>query len=536
MITSGKVSIAVCVALAALLCLAPTVVAAEFAVASSADLALAIESADAGGIIRLSDDIALDERLPKITADITIEGGGFTISGADEFSIFFVGGGANVTLNHLNLVDGKADYCIAWDVDHKPHAKDCNDDYKHSVGGAILNIGGELTVKNCSFRDNLTNGDGGAISSFRGSLEIVDSQFTKNRADYGGGAIYAYRGMLSIRNSQFASNEAWTGGALNNIGGDVTIIGSSFSGNTSGEGGAIYNHWSSEITVTKSRFTGNSAEDGGGAIGNQGALSIADSIFRGNRSADDGGAISSYGDPDLTVNGSSFIDNIAEGNGGAVKNSGAMSIADSTFRGNSSADDGGAISSYGDPDLDVDGCSFIDNIAGGYGGAISMNAWDKAQTLSNSSFGGNTAGESGGGIYFRFGAVTLTHLTMTDNSAQHGGGIYVGDEGHGGDVFLSNSLITGSEGGDCVFQKYEEMKENVGNLIADGSCAPALSGDPGLGEVIEPEYGSPPFTPLEAGSRAIDAADSDNCMATDQRGRARPQGAGCDIGAFEYAG
>ena len=61
------------------------------AVNSTADLALAIESADAGDIIRLSDDITLDQRLPKITADITIEGSGFTISGAGEFSIFFVG-------------------------------------------------------------------------------------------------------------------------------------------------------------------------------------------------------------------------------------------------------------------------------------------------------------------------------------------------------------------------------------------------------------------------------------------------------------
>ena len=181
-------------------------------------------------------------------------------------------------------------------------------------------------------------------------------------------------------------------------------------------------------------------------------------------------------------------------------------------------------------------CSFIDNIAKGYGGAISMNAWDQTQTITNSSFSGNRAGEWGGGIYLRWGAVTLTHLTFIDNSAKRGGGLYVGDEGHGGDVYMRNSLIAGSEGGDCVFQKYAEMKENLGNFIADGSCAPALSGDRGLGDVIEPEDGSPPFVPLEAGSRAIDVADSDYCSATDQRGRARPQGSGCDIGADEFAG
>jgi hypothetical protein len=42
---------------------------------------------------------------------------------------------------------------------------------------------------------------------------------------------------------------------------------------------------------------------------------------------------------------------------------------------------------------------------------------------------------------------------------------------------------------------------------------------------------------LVKGSPAIDAAPVDaNCPATDQRGVARPQGGGCDIGAVEYTG
>jgi len=38
---------------------------------------------------------------------------------------------------------------------------------------------------------------------------------------------------------------------------------------------------------------------------------------------------------------------------------------------------------------------------------------------------------------------------------------------------------------------------------------------------------------LLAGSPAIDAGNPSNCPGTDQRGVARPFGAGCDIGAFE---
>ena len=55
-----------------------------------------------------------------------------------------------------------------------------------------------------------------------------------------------------------------------------------------------------------------------------------------------------------------------------------------------------------------------------------------------------------------------------------------------------------------------------------------------LGELVEPEDGSPAYFPLLAGSPAIDAADDGYCPATDQIGTVRPQGGGCDIGAIEY--
>jgi hypothetical protein len=49
------------------------------------------------------------------------------------------------------------------------------------------------------------------------------------------------------------------------------------------------------------------------------------------------------------------------------------------------------------------------------------------------------------------------------------------------------------------------------------------------------DNGGPTLThALLAGSAAIDAANTTVCPATDQRGVARPQGAGCDVGAFEF--
>ena len=54
--------------------------------------------------------------------------------------------------------------------------------------------------------------------------------------------------------------------------------------------------------------------------------------------------------------------------------------------------------------------------------------------------------------------------------------------------------------------------------------------DPRLGP-LQDNGGPTPTHALLLGSPAIDASSA--CPATDQRGVTRPQGAGCDIGAFE---
>ena len=73
------------------------------------------------------------------------------------------------------------------------------------------------------------------------------------------------------------------------------------------------------------------------------------------------------------------------------------------------------------------------------------------------------------------------------------------------------------------------MKQNIGNLIEDGSCSPMLSGDPMLAEATD----SPGYLDLQAGSPAIAAADARFCPEADQIGRARTIVGRCDIGAIE---
>jgi uncharacterized repeat protein (TIGR01451 family) len=77
------------------------------------------------------------------------------------------------------------------------------------------------------------------------------------------------------------------------------------------------------------------------------------------------------------------------------------------------------------------------------------------------------------------------------------------------------------------------------NISSDGSLASSFTQpgdlnntDPKIGPLAD--NGGPTFThALLAGSPALDAAQGSGAPATDQRGVARPQGAGFDIGAFE---
>ena len=76
------------------------------------------------------------------------------------------------------------------------------------------------------------------------------------------------------------------------------------------------------------------------------------------------------------------------------------------------------------------------------------------------------------------------------------------------------------------------------NLDSDGSCFLTATGDlpkhdPLLGPLAF--NGGPTETKaLLLGGPAIDAGAAHGCPQYDQRGVARPQGAGCDIGAYEF--
>jgi hypothetical protein len=113
-------------------------------------------------------------------------------------------------------------------------------------------------------------------------------------------------------------------------------------------------------------------------------------------------------------------------------------------------------------------------------------------------------------------------------------------------VHLSNTLIAHTPfGGDCRTAPGEAIT-NDHNLmqsslvadtcgVTDGADGSRIGVDPLLAPLTDYGDGLPTHA-LLPGSPAIDAGNNATCLATDERGTPRPQGAACDIGAFEMNG
>lgn len=153
--------------------------------------------------------------------------------------------------------------------------------------------------------------------------------------------------------------------------------------------------------------------------------------------------------------------------------------------------------------------------------------------LTNATLSGNDAGPRGGGLHNLLGSATLTNVTITANSSGLAGG---GISNSGGTTRLENTLVANASlpaGQDC----FGAITSAGGNLDSGTSCGfSTLTGisntNPLLG-LLTDNGGRTPTHALFAGSPAIDAAQQSACPATDQRLVPRPQGSGCDIGAYE---
>jgi hypothetical protein len=279
-------------------------------------------------------------------------------------------------------------------------------------------------------------------------------------------------------------------------------------------GGGIFNR-RGKVRLSTCAVRSNIASAGGGIVNHRGTVTLVNSIISDNEAITGSGGGISNADGTVTLTNSTVSDNIANGDGGGIYNIGfgnvsTVELSNSTLNDNSANGNGGGIFNVGT--LDVVGTI----------------------ELTNSTISGNTAG-NGGGIYNGTpGILRLTNSTISSNRAGvQGGGIFNQSVGT---VTLTNTLVAGQfSGGDCSGL----ITSNGHNLDSDGTCNlnPTIGDLPRTNPLLGPlqDNGGPTETHgLFASSPAIDAIPAGLCPATDQRGVPRPQGKGCDIGAFEF--
>ncbi len=290
----------------------------------------------------LTEDVMATGNLYQPGSEVTeINGSGFNFNGNNYVGFILNSGQA------LSFLNG-GDFSVS---DLELSILNSYNSFRGVMNGSVIqNQGGNLTITDTAFSGNISSRRGGVINQTSGSLlTITNSAFQNNQAarDSGGAVSNDNQTDTKILNSYFDTNSSYRyGGAIFNDG-TVLIEDSVFTSNTSGSGSAVYS--SNQASLTNVIFEKNVSSSDIGAVYNSGQMEITEGIFT-NNSGWDGGAVGNVGmlgdDMYLLIKDSTFTNNTAILDGGALFNNDVAYIFDSSFIDNSAAE-GGAIFNMG---------------------------------------------------------------------------------------------------------------------------------------------------------------------------------------------
>ncbi|MBW4615841.1 MAG: type I secretion C-terminal target domain-containing protein [Desmonostoc vinosum HA7617-LM4] len=392
----------------------------------SGSLRDAIAQAKAGDTIKFAANLAnktitLTSGQIELNKDLIIDGSdaaNIAISGNKASRIFNTTMGIKLNLQSLSFIDGRA----------------VSSDPKSEIRGGAINLNhySNLTVSDCSFKDNISN-RGGALHVGRSCVvQVLDSTFDNNdgsvvKNGFSAGAIAAgSSGLLTIKNSKFTNNVGVSGGAVYKLLGPLVVEDSVFLNNSSFDGGgAIYTDGANPAGTRPTPET----------VG--GTIRISGSWFEGNQTIGAGGALSLYiYNPDkVIVENSTIINNRVKPTskgvalGGGLRANGNVTVRNVTFANNISEGQGGGLWVDGDSTsrnahIKVENSTFSGNQAitsKGVGGAIAMNPPASAKIdIINSTIVDNYAQSYGGAVWsVGKGPVTLTNSIVANNTANN---------------------------------------------------------------------------------------------------------------------
>ena len=533
------------------------------------------------GIITLSSgEIVLNKSL-------IISGPGYsviTIKAASTSRIFNVLTGTRLLVNNVTLQggggtvgdDGGLIRCL---VDLTIDNCVLEDGQASGDGGAVYLSGGEFNCYDSILQNNIsTGGDGGAIrlEDSTDSYHFSGTTFFYNAAYHNGGALSVFNvSSGSLYNCTVHQSEAVTGngGAVSVVSGDLNVDVTSIFSNktTAGHGGGIYTSGCDLDVWGGSQISSNTAAGAGGGIYlSGGSISYRHSTLAGNTASGHyngagGGGIAQFGGVGswpLYVSESTISGNQATSYlGGGVYSEADANIVKSTFHDNHSGGNGGGLYFAG-ARMTMERSTFSRNISGGAGGGLCFpNVGVDSMYLLQNTFWYNEAASDGGGIEtgrttYLYACTIAENLADRDLSVSHdGAGVHATAPLYVNGCILARNRLSYAGGffsdDDCA-----ATGTNAGsyNLLGVGEgCGGIINGVNGniVGSMIAPvfpllssldDYGGPTQTcALYKGSPARDAflsctSGGSDTFTSDQRGRPRPRGAACDMGAFELGG
>jgi HYR domain len=446
----------------------------------------------------------------------------------DGFTITKGGNDTNADPSDFNNGGGIYNYAESG-LESNPTIRNCKitNNRCHSTGaGAGMyndsrNGNTAPTLENCIFSNNTAPGtaNGGGLSNYAyGSANhnpssspiLINCTFSNNTAGGNGGGMYntGTNGGKSepvLENCIFTSNQATTGYA-----------------------GAIFHLGRWPITLNNCGFSNNSAFTTGAVLGS--SIIANDCTFMGNQATTSGaGALN------ISGNTTGFED--------------VCAINRCTFS-NNSGFNGGALSIITQNSYitlaSIDACLFSGNTASINGGAIYTSIANDATTTANFTnclFRDNMATGRGGvlshGLDKGNGDIKLTNCTMHHNTATAGGVISIDDWFYAHVNFSMRNCISWNNG--STFAQTPQGQGQLGliySIIEENACPTGVLCGTGVKFNQNPQFVNPNTHNfrLQACSPAIDAANSMVAPPVDFEDTPRPQGAGDDMGAFEYMG
>lgn len=282
----------------------------------------------------------------------------------------------------------------------------------------------------------------------------------------------------------------------------------------------------------------------------EGPGSVVDGFTITNGSVPGNGGGIYCGDASPTIMNCVISNNSADAGGGILTENASPTISNCLIAGNSSTY-GGGIYSSGVPSPNIRNCAISGNSAYAGGGVL---AYAGSPGITNCIVSGNSATYGAGLYYSCTPPSVLTNCAIIENSASAGGGIsaYYSTLEVKNCILWKNSASWGSDYGpsltigaaeNCpsVSISYSNVEGGISSVRVEPGCT--LDWDNISNITADPLFVQPRYRDgveyigdyhLSCASPCIDAGNNSGAPADDADGDARPQGAGCDIGADEY--